>query len=193
ENYGISFSGFRFPYLRWDEKCINALAKYNFKWDSSFTVLWDVLESKLSSEKNLMSYQNMLGQYKYQRSCDCISLPKFQNDILEIPVSLPDDELLKDRLGIKDRKILSQIWDDILKQTYERGELFTLQLHPERITIFFEALESVIQRARTFQPSVWIASLTDIADWWLEKGNSSFHIEIKNAREFKCNVQCSER
>jgi len=58
-------------------------------------------------------------------------LPRFIGNTLEIPASLPDDDLLFDRLGIRDDNLLAQTRGKILKQTHSRGELFTLQIPKE--------------------------------------------------------------
>jgi hypothetical protein len=53
------------------------------------------------------------------------------------------------------------MWRGIFDQP-TRGELFTLQLHPERIDFFREALRGAA-RTRSREPAVWIATLDDRA------------------------------
>ena len=59
-------------------------------------------------------------------------------------------------------------WLEILKATYDRGELFTLGLHPERIFQCDYPLRMVLEEARKLSPKVWIARLDEIAIWWLQ-------------------------
>jgi hypothetical protein len=54
----------------------------------------------------------------------------------------------------------------ILADSYELGELFTLQLHPERIVLCRDALAAVLAQARALEPAVWLARLDEIATWW---------------------------
>ena len=57
----------------------------------------------------------------------------------------------------------------------ERGELFTLQLHHERAPFCRPALEALLAEARDARPSVWVATLGEIATWWQER--QGFHCE----------------
>jgi len=191
EKHNISFSGFRFPYLRWDQKCLHLMDNPVFKWDSSQTILWDVLENILLSKKNWSDYQTVLRQYDYKNANSYFSLPRFHNSILEIPVSLPDDDLLFDRLCIRDENMLGQIWNKILVQTYSRGELFTLQLHPERISFFKDTLRSLIRTANNSNPKIWVTSLGKIAEWWNEKKRFSINISKKGNDEYEIHAHCS--
>ena len=195
DKYNIPFSGFRFPYLRWDKKTLNNLDKQLFEWESSYCILWDVLRDITVDEKDFRVYQTVLNQYDYRNSDTHLSLPRFlnSNNILQIPVSLPDDDLLFDRLGIRDENILGQIWGKILDQTYSRGELFTLQLHPERISFYKEALKSLIRTANSLNPKIWVTSLGNIAEWWNEKKKFSIDIKKKQSEEYEVHDPCPKR
>lgn len=194
ERHNIAFLGFRFPYLRWDKEHLDIIRNYPFKWDSSLCILWDVFKNMPFEKRKWITYQSVLSQYDYRDSRSYVSLPRFLNnsEVLEIPVSLPDDDLLFDRLNIKNEKILGQIWGDILRQTYLRGEIFTLQLHPERISMFKKALESVVQTAKQLNPKVWISSLDAIYKWWNER--SEFGVILKSkGNGYEVEVNCTRR
>ncbi|MFX0202195.1 MAG: polysaccharide deacetylase family protein [Candidatus Hodarchaeota archaeon] len=189
----VPFSGFRFPYLRWNRDGMNLIDSPLFKWDSSHCVLWGVLNNITTSDRNWQTYQTVLSQYTFKNSDAFISLPRFHNNMLEIPVSLPDDDLLFDRLGIQEERILTQIWSEILRNSYSRGELFTLQLHPERISFYKETLKTLLHTADTFEPKIWITSLSSIYDWWKEKQGFSTEIHKKPNGEYRINAHCSKR
>jgi peptidoglycan/xylan/chitin deacetylase (PgdA/CDA1 family) len=189
----IPFSGFRFPYLKSNAKCVELLGNSPLKWDSSYTILWDAIPNLRFRKRNLLNFQNMLNQYNCKSSTEYIALPRFYNNILEIPVSLPDDDLLTDRLGIKDEKILAQTWNEILIQTYSRGELFTLQLHPERIPLYKEILRNLIETIDNSYPKVWLTSLSSIAEWWNEKEGFWMDICKKGIDEYAIRVHGSKR
>lgn len=188
----IQFSGFRFPYLKWNPKCIEALGNCSFEWDSSHTILWDVVDTILLSERDIRNYQHMLDQYHCTSSSNCVSLPKLRNNVLEIPVSLPDDDLLE-RLGLTNSEAVEGVWSEILSQTHARGELFTLQLHPERIRLYQDALTSIIETAKRLSPSVWVSSLDDICEWWREKDAFSVEVNKTGDDEYEICVNCSPR
>ena len=188
----ITFSGFRFPYLKYDKKCMDALSKLPIKWDSSTSIYWDVMGDVKVKKMNLQNYESMLNQYDYKDSSNHISLPRDCGNLLEIPVSLPDDDLLE-RVGVKGNGLAEEIWGGILAQTYLRGELFALQLHPERIFLFREALVSTIETSRQLSPRVWIARMSDIFKWWEEKKDFSVKLNRKSDGEFEVDVKCSPR
>ncbi|MFX0200733.1 MAG: polysaccharide deacetylase family protein, partial [Candidatus Hodarchaeota archaeon] len=191
--HGIQFSGFRFPYLKWDTNSLEIIRNSGFfKWDSSHTILWDVVDNALFSERDLRNYQLMLRQYNYKSSSNWLCLPKLKDDFTEIPVSLPDDDLLE-RLGLRDSKAVTEIWVAILHKTHSRGELFTLQLHPERILVLEDSLKSIIQIAKELQPGVWIASMNDICNWWREKEGFSIQVENKANFQYQVNANCSAK
>ena len=106
---------------------------------------------------------------------------------------MPDDDLLIDRLGIKDEKVLAQIWGNILKQTYSQGELFTLQLHPERIPFCKETLKTLLQIAYASKPKVWVTSLDSIYKWWKEKEHFWIKLNKKGNEEYEIHPHCSKR
>jgi hypothetical protein len=80
-----------------------------------------------------------------------------------------------------------------LEQSYTRGELFNLQLHPERIFIFKDVLASIIDRLRGLVPGIWVCKVGDIWKWWEEK--RGFHVNVNSIghREYEVDVQCSSR
>lgn len=189
----VPFSGFRCPYLKWDDELLNILADSKFCWDSSQTVIWDCIKKEDFNNEKWKNYEKILAQYKPYHPQDCCVRPKLKNNLVEIPVSLPDDDILIDRLGITDETIISDIWNNILDMTYERGELFTLQLHPERIHFCKDALETILRRAKMFNPLVWIVSLNEIASWWKERIDFSFDVIELRKQQYRIKANCTER
>jgi hypothetical protein len=106
---------------------------------------------------------------------------------------MPDDEIMVDRLGITGEKEISDIWGAILDRTYSLGELFTIQLHPERIRYCESALLDVMLEARKLKPSVWVATLQEITDWWREKDGFSFKIRHLENNTYEVQADCSDR
>jgi hypothetical protein len=80
------------------------------------------------------------------------------------------------------------MWRRIFDQTYARGELFTLQLHPERIDFFRDALSGLLSHARSRQPGVWIATLDEIARWWEAKTSNRAQF-VRDGGSFRVEVQ----
>jgi hypothetical protein len=113
--------------------------------------------------------------YRPVRYPDERSLPRLDGNLVEIPVSLPDDEILLDRMGCPlDR--LGRVWREMLTMALARGELLTLQLHPERLEILRDVLDGLLAAAAS-TGTVWIATLGEIAGWWRERGSASVTVE----------------
>ncbi|MFH1788998.1 MAG: polysaccharide deacetylase family protein [Candidatus Altiarchaeota archaeon] len=159
KDYGLDFTGFRAPYLKYSPKTHGILKNY-FKYNSGERFLWECalpIKHKVNSES-------------------FISVPYYRSNLLEIPVSLPSDIWLLHRVGVKDQREISDIWINALECSHIRGELFTLQLHPENIMRCHEALDALLSFAEGKAPPVWISRLSDVADWWVrrEKYSLSF-------------------
>ena len=166
EMFGIKPYGFRGPYLQANDDTLNALKEHGLLYDSSPSIHWNVLPKEIL-KRNAHSYDLALKLYE-PADAETSFLPYLRSSILRIPVSLPDDEMLIDRLNIKSQKILGKIWSMILKRTNEREGVFILQLHPERLPFALEALKMLIEEAN--ENSVWITSLKDLAMQWLKNG-----------------------
>lgn len=171
----IPFVGFRAPYLRWDDSLLAALGEAGFWYDSSRSVLWPVIDETALDDGRRASLRLLLDYCRPQPAEAFPALPLWFDDLLEIPVSLPDDEMLVERLRL-DEGQMAAIWTAALEQCHARGELFVLQLHPERFPLCAGALERVLERARELSPPVWLATLRDVAVWWREKRD--LHLDL---------------
>ena len=189
----IPFAGFRAPFLRINEDTFSALDKVGFNYDSSLTVHWDVIDNSKYSQHTWNEYNRVLDFYRSRPAEAMPVLPRFVNNLIEIPVSLPDDEMTVERLGIDDPRDIADFWEDIFKQTQSLGELFTVQLHPERFTLCWLALDRVIKLAKRANPPVWITTLRQIAQWWRERAGFAFDIKLKAKGKYHIKVDCSSR
>ncbi len=188
----IPFSGFRPPYLRMNRDTEKVLPRFSFNYVSSATLVWEVFPKHDLHPKMRAAYDRALRLYKAKSASYHSSLPRIRGPLVQIPVSLPDDEMLVDRVGIPEEEIAA-IWKSILDRTYERGELFTLQLHPERVQVCRGPLESVLERAREKDPPVWVATLEEIAQWWQERSGFRLEIEDVGQQSYKVTAFCSPR
>lgn len=189
----IPFVGFRAPYLRANGATMQAVGQLGFAYDSSQTIWWDVLDRSRYTERTWSAYQQLLDFYQPRDAAACLSLPKLTSGLVEIPVSIPDDEAMVDRLGIRDKEELARIWRAMLQQIYARGELFTLQLHHERIWLCDRALICVLRFARQLTPPIWVASLGEVAEWWRERHGFAFTVTQRDDGRYAVVSKCSER
>lgn len=181
---GVEPTGFRSPYLRWNDDTIAAIEKAGFEYDSSQAIAWDVVDGSETTER----YDRVLEFYGAQRAADTPCVPRRIGDLVRIPYCLPDDEALADRLEFEDLARRNRVWTEILHETHRRGELFTLGLHPERFEQLEQALVETLRAAKQLVPSVWIARLDEIARWWRARTEATITIDEPSPGVFDIGV-----
>ena len=157
---GISFQGFRCPYLRFNEHTHKALmAVGRFKFDSSASLVWEDVYGPRRQH-----YAWIRDFYKARTYGQASAIPCLEDRLMEIPVSLPDDDICIDRESLGPAEILG-MWGGMARTCHRNGEVFVLQLHPERFLELQPVLEALIMQVKALQPAVWIATLSDVARW----------------------------
>ena len=189
----IPFIGFRGPYLRSNNNTIEALGRLKFCYDSSRVMRWNVIDPAGYSKMRWKQYSKLLEFYEARDADNYLSMPRFENGLMEIPVSIPDDEAMVGRLGIKEKQEIARIWQMIFQRTYARGELFTVQLHHERVPFCESALRSVLEEARGLDPKVWIATLGEIAEWWTSRRGFTFEVHPEVDKRWRIRANCAEK
>ena len=170
---GIDVHGFRCPYLGCTHELLDSLPKGLFGYSSNKAIYWNLLQGIDDGYINLVR-DTLRNLYHAASSTDAISVPYTRPNMLEIPVSLPDDMELLDGLNLTPVEV-ANTWCQVLKQTHQRGELFNLIFHPELAGLCEHPIFEVLSCAKSLQPFVWVARLCDISEWWSEK--SSFKVE----------------
>ncbi len=166
---GLEPEGFRCPYLRWNEDSLRVAGRFGLRYGSNTGLAWDVLPPESVAHQDWAAYQKGLRLYGAGDAGHRLSLPSRVNGtLLDIPVSLPDDEAMVDRLGLEGPQRVA-VWLSMLEQVYEKGEVLTLILHHERVALCRDALLAVLERARGLQPPVWLATLREIGRWWSQR------------------------
>ncbi len=165
QRHGIDICGFRSPYLRYNEATLAAVEAIGLTYDSNLAFYWEPAASlsRLGPEEADGLARGLAFYRPTARTVDR-SLPRFVGRLVEIPVSLPDDEILLDRMGLNPERI-GNVWNEMGCMALERGELLTIQLHPERAVILRKSLEKVLGLARR-ENSFWVATLAEIDSWW---------------------------
>jgi len=173
-DYGIEVHGFRCPYLSCTDDLVGSLPKGVFKYSSNQAIWLDGIAATNGNHPSTI-FDTLHRFYQPRAAQDAVCLPQTSSGVVEIPVCVPDDLQLHDGLRLGPEEI-TQAWIQMLNQTHRRGELFTLNFHPELATLCEQPLVALVREARRLQPPVWIARLRDISDWWQEK--SSFKAEV---------------
>lgn len=187
------FQGFRNPYLGWTEESLEVFRALQFTYESNEAVLHDVVDRdslpallRAGYEKSLLLFQAL--------PCNAYTLrPHFEDSLVRIPTSIPDDEMLFDRLRITNPEEIGRIWSRIVGRVYELGGVYTLNLHPERAIPCKPALDMLLSYAQSQPLPIWPTRLRDIAQWWKERILFRLQITAEAPRRWKVEAMCSSR
>jgi peptidoglycan/xylan/chitin deacetylase (PgdA/CDA1 family) len=182
--------GFRCPYLSYDSSLSSTLPSHVFRYSSNQAIWWDVLPPEVTDAGNAI-FHTLQSFYRAESADRAVVTPRFCNDVVEIPASIPDDLQLHDGLKLG-ADGLATAWAEILKRTYSRGELFALLFHPESFAQCSVAFEAILGAALTLRPQVWVAQLREVGEWWHEKSCFTAEAE-KAAGGYHVDFHCSSR
>lgn len=185
---GIAATGFRSPYLRREAHLNAAVQKAGYAYVSNQPVMWDVVDTGNLDPLSREHYERASAFYDAWPANERPVVPSRSGSLVEIPVSLPDDEILLDRLHGQESGLVAESWQRILSQTHQRGDLFTIQLHPERIALCAQDLVAVLSQARKLTPPVWLARLDQIANWWQARARAAVNIRELGSDQFQIEV-----
>ncbi len=192
-DFEIPVCGFRSPYLSRNRFTTEAIQKNNFLWESNETLIWKgYLDSQELKSRSLMrdSVHVLYGPLDAHKN---VVIPRLLGELVGIPVTLPDDEMLIDRLGIADSDTIENIWTTILEKTRERGDIFVLQLHPERFAICRDAMEGLLNRASRPEQGIWVTGMKQVAEWWKEKNQFEVSFRSVPRKGYLVRCKCTDR
>jgi peptidoglycan/xylan/chitin deacetylase (PgdA/CDA1 family) len=164
---GMAVHGFRCPYLSHSDALVSSLPAGVLQYSSNASIWWDVVSASDLGRGNAV-YDATLAFYAPRASHSCVSIPWQRGNLVEIPVSLPDDMLLFDGI-FRDVGAMTEAWRGIMAQTYRRGELFNLIFHPELADREQGPFGSLLAESQRLTPPIWATRLCDVSDWWQEK------------------------
>ncbi len=179
----VPVHGFRFPYLRVNRQVLELLNDLPLIYDSSFPFWWAVDLPHNQDEAQVL--RKMEEQYTPFSPAEKLILPYFIGKLVELPVSLPDDDILVDRVNRLDLREIFSHWLTILQQTMERGDLFILQLHPERFEILKPVLTDLLAEVQRNSSHIWMAPLREIARWWKVRRHVQMEYDVLENNRIK--------
>ena len=193
----IPHTGFRNPYLGWTEESHQVFAQLGLTYESNDAVIHEVIDPSQLTPLIRSGYEKSLALFQ-AIPCTSYSLrphfvPWCAPELLSIPVSLPDDEELFDRLRITNQKEVGSIWSSVMQRVYALGGIYTLNLHPERGVLCKEALNLLLATARSQALPVWITRLNDVTEWWKERRQFRFSITPQSAGSWLVEATCTPR
>jgi hypothetical protein len=161
---GLVARGFRAPYLRADRDTLDLVRHRGFLFDSSST------HFALPAAHPISRAVRQLVSSRYGEepiSPAATAYPTF----VEMPVSLPDDEILVDALGMHSTAGLWHAFEAMMEMASLTGSHLVLQVHPERFHICEAALELLLERAS--DAGGWLTPLSEAADWVVRSTDGS--------------------
>ena len=157
KSLGLQAKIFRAPYGRINKETFRALREVGCQIDSSHAYCWPV------TDQTNRLYKDVLKEYCLQDS----SVPHEENGVIELPLSLPDDEMLADRLNFPPEKV-SEVWKSCVKMASEKNQVFVLQLHPHRMKKYGAAMRATIRTAK--DSGMWVGSIGNLVEAWRGTG-----------------------
>jgi hypothetical protein len=192
--YGVPYSGFRCPFLRGNAATERAVRSLGMEYYSTQPVVFSTAAAAEVAGGALAAYRRTLRQLygTHQQAERVLVRPTLRAGLVHIPVSLPDHEILVERLHT-DARAQARVWLEMLESTWRAGELFTLQLHPERIFECEPALRALLAAARDRRPPGWIATLGEVAEWWRARSTTALRVERLEDGRFRVRLEGDAR
>ncbi len=188
----VSFEGFRNPYLGWNEDSLAAFRELGFVYDSNEAVIHDVIDPATLPPALADSLRRSLDLFQAIPYTEYNLRPHTEDGLLRIPTSIPDDEMLFDRLRLPTGQV-GEIWSEIMRRVYAAGGVYVLNLHPERGALAREALDRLLATASGQSLPVWMARLGDIAVWWRERAATTIEVAPVDTGRWKVTLTGSQR
>jgi peptidoglycan/xylan/chitin deacetylase (PgdA/CDA1 family) len=173
---GIPYSGFRNPYLGWSEDSVGVFAELGFGYDSNEAAIHEVINRETLPLHLRNGYDKSRHLFQAIPASRYSVRPHCEGLLVRIPVSIPDDEMLYDRLRITNTNRLGDLWCDMLARVYQLEGIYAFNLHPERGVLCDAALNRLLAFAHEQAPSVWLPQLRQVAEWWQARCRFSWHI-----------------
>ncbi|HON00482.1 MAG TPA: polysaccharide deacetylase family protein [Acidobacteriota bacterium] len=157
---GFVVSGFRAPYLNFNDDTIRALQASRFEWTSGEMVWWEDGGTPTGDVERLRSL------YRFINESDDGVYPVWDGTLVHLPITAPDDELLFERWKIRDEDRLAEVWLEIFHRHHARGGFHHQYFHPERFPLVRCALDRLLEQVASLGDAVWKPTLGELARWW---------------------------
>ena len=172
----VAFEGFRNPYLGWDEASLNVFRACGFLYDSNEAVIHDVVPVGELAPALADSFARSLKLFQ-AIPCTAYNLrPHTEDGLVRIPLSIPDDEMLYDRMQITETQRLGDVWRAVMRRVYDLGGIYVLNLHPERGVLARGALDLLLRQAADLALPVWVTRLREVSAWWRERAATELQV-----------------
>jgi peptidoglycan/xylan/chitin deacetylase (PgdA/CDA1 family) len=171
----ITYQGFRNPYLGWNEDSLAVFRELGLTYDSNEAIIHKIIDPAELSPILRDSFERSLELFQAIPATEYNLRPHTEEGLLRIPTSIPDDEMIFDRLLMSVDRV-GEVWSAVMRQVYELGGIYVLNLHPERGVLARSALDVLLACASKLALKVWITRPCDVLEWWRERARASLTI-----------------
>ena len=189
----LPFEGFRNPYLGWTDDAVRSFEQLGFTYDSNEAIVHDALDLSRLTPTLRSGFEKSLALFQAIAPSAYTLRPHFEGELARIPTSIPDDEMLFDRLRITDQVALGDIWRSVMARVYDLGGIYVLNLHPERGVLCKPALGRLLAFSQQQELPVWVASLREVEQWWRERRAFRFTFEATGEATWRVVASCTPR
>ena len=189
----LPFEGFRNPYLGWTDDAVRSFEQLGFTYDSNEAIVHDALDLSRLTPTLRSGFEKSLALFRAIAPSAYTLRPHFEGELARIPTSIPDDEMLFDRLRITDQVALGDIWRSVMARVYDLGGIYVLNLHPERGVLCKPALGRLLAFSQQQELPVWVASLREVEQWWRERRAFRFTFEATGEATWRVMASCTPR
>ena len=189
----LPFEGFRNPYLGWTDDAVRSFEQLGFTYDSNEAIVHDALDLSRLTPTLRSGFEKSLALFQAIAPSAYTLRPHFEGELARIPTSIPDDEMLFDRLRITDQVALGDIWRSVMARVYDLGGIYVLNLHPERGVLCKPALGRLLAFSQQQELPVWVASLREVEQWWRERRAFRFTFEATGEATWRVMASCTPR
>ena len=189
----LPFEGFRNPYLGWTDDAVRSFEQLGFTYDSNEAIVHDALDLSRLTPTLRSGFEKSLELFQAIAPSAYTLRPHFEGELARIPTSIPDDEMLFDRLRITDQVALGDIWRSVMARVYDLGGIYVLNLHPERGVLCKPALGRLLAFSQQQELPVWVASLREVEQWWRERRAFRFTFEATGEATWRVMASCTPR
>ncbi|HEV3311872.1 MAG TPA: polysaccharide deacetylase family protein, partial [Chloroflexota bacterium] len=178
---GFDVRGWRSPYSRWNADTVTALKANGFEYDASPVYAWPAFEQEqIEMDVDAQAaYQRVRALFNVRDASTNAVLPETVDGLVQIPMSIPQDEDMVDRLHLGPEE-MSRVWLRVLADSKRHGEIFVVCLHPERAALCAEPLDAALFEAKR-KGDVWIAPLSGVAEWWRMRAMAELKVTAEGA------------
>lgn len=189
----IDYAGFRNPYLGWTEDSLEVFRQLGFDYESNEAVLHDVVDLERFSPLLRSGFAKSLALFQAIPSTSYTLRPHREGTLVRIPTSIPDDEMLFDRLRVTNPQEVGRIWSAVMQLVYANEGIYTLNLHPERGILCKKALEELLTFSSSRPLPVWITRLHAVAEWWQERLSFRLNFTSLGEKRWQVKATCTPR